>query len=166
VKCQFCSSNEATVHLTNIVENHKQELHLCSACAESQKLIKKQELNLSFILQNVLGQQLGSQNDELARLTCPGCGIKYMEFRAQGRLGCPHDYNVFHNGLIPLLRRIHRSVHHVGKVPRHGPPDPDQQAEIMDLRRRLHQAVDAEAYEEAAQLRDLLRKKEATDESG
>jgi hypothetical protein len=33
-------------------------------------------------------------------------------------------------------------------------------------RRRLQAAVDAEAYEEAARLRDLLRKKEATDESG
>ena len=28
-------------------------------------------------------------------LTCPHCGIKFMEFRAQGRLGCPHDYEVF-----------------------------------------------------------------------
>src|SRR5262249_49157258 len=28
VKCQFCS-NPATVHLTNIEDNHKQELHLC-----------------------------------------------------------------------------------------------------------------------------------------
>ena len=40
------------------------------------------------------------------------------------------------------------------------------QAEALELRRRLQRAVDGEAYEEAARLRDLLRKKEATDESG
>jgi protein arginine kinase activator len=89
-----------------------------------------------------------------------------MEFRAQGRLGCPHDYNVFRIGLIPLLQRIHRSGRHVGKSPRHGAPSEGAQAELMELRRRLHAAVEAEEYEEAARLRDLLRKKEATDESG
>src|SRR5207245_5344097 len=117
VKCQFCS-NPATVHLTDIVEGQKKELHLCHACAESKQLIKQQELNLPAILQTLIGQHVGAQTDELARLTCPACGIKYMEFRAQGRLGCPHDYAVFRLGLAPLLQRIHRSTRHVGKSPR------------------------------------------------
>jgi len=165
LKCQFCS-NPATVHLTDIVNQQKKELHLCQSCAEAQHLIKHQELNLTAILQSLIGQHLGSQTDELARLTCPACGIKYMEFRAQGRLGCPHDYGVFRNGLTPLLQRIHRSARHVGKVPARGRPDPARQAELVELRRLLQQAVEAEAYEEAARLRDLLRKNEATDESG
>jgi protein arginine kinase activator len=164
VKCQLCS-NPATVHLTDIVNFQKKELHLCQSCAESQQLFKHQELNLSTILQSLIGQHLGQQTDELARLTCPACGIKYMEFRAQGRLGCPHDYAVFRNGLTPLLQRIHRSARHVGKAPRRVVPA-QEQAALAELRRRLRQAVEAEAYEEAARLRDLLRKKEATDESG
>ena len=164
MKCQFCS-NPATVHLTDIVNNQKKELHLCQSCAEAQHLVKKEELNLPAILQSLIGQHLGAQTDELARLACPACGIKYMEFRAQGRLGCPHDYAVFRKGLLPLLERIHRQTHHVGKSPRRG-DSAGRQDELMDLRRRLRDAVDAEAYEEAARLRDLLRKKEATDESG
>jgi len=165
VKCQFCS-NPATVHLTDIVANQKKELHLCQSCAEQQQLVKHQEINLPAILQNLLGQHLGQQTDELARLTCPACGIKYMEFRAQGRLGCPHDYAVFRTGLEPLLQRIHRATRHAGKMPRRAGAAPERQAELVELRRRLQQAVDQEAYEEAARLRDLLRKKEATDESG
>ena len=35
-----------------------------------------------------------------------------IEFRADGRLGCPHDYEVFRVGLEPLLQRIHRSGRH------------------------------------------------------
>jgi protein arginine kinase activator len=89
-----------------------------------------------------------------------------MEFRAQGRLGCPHDYTVFRNGLGSLLQRIHRSTRHIGKSPRKRMPPPDRLVEIARLRRQLQSAVDAEAYEEAARIRDLLRKKEATDESG
>ncbi len=165
MKCQYCS-NPATVHMTDCVDSQKKELHLCQRCAEQHQMVKKQELNLPVIVQNLIGQHLGPHSDELARLTCPACGIKYMEFRAQGRLGCPHDYVVFRGGLAPLLQRIHRSERHVGKSPHRSVLPPEQQAERVELRRRLQLAIDREAYEEAAHIRDLLRRKEATDESG
>jgi protein arginine kinase activator len=165
VKCQLCSK-PATVHLTEIVSNQKREVHLCRECADNQQLFQPPPLNVSAILQTLIGQHLGPQTDALARLVCPTCGIRYMEFRAQGRLGCPHDYEVFRVGLEPLLQRIHRAVRHQGKAPRRGPTPPEKFAELADLRRQLQTAVEAEAYEEAARLRDLLRQKEATDESG
>jgi len=158
VKCQLCS-NPATVHLTDIVDMQKKELHLCQSCAEQHQLIKKQELNLPAILKSLIGQHIGQQTDELARLTCPACGIKYMEFRAQGRLGCPYDYVVFRDGLAPLMQRIHRSDHHVGKAPQRSVLPAEQQAKLVELRRRLQNAIDRENYEEAAHLRDMLRNK-------
>jgi len=154
------------VHLTDIVSGHKKETHLCQACAEKKQLLQKQELNLSVILQNVIGPHIGALTDDLARLTCPECGIKYMEFKAEGRLGCPHDYDVFHSALEPLLQRIHRATRHAGKQPRHRGRDASWQTGIAALRQRLQEAVQAENYEEAARLRDQLRQKEATDELG
>jgi protein arginine kinase activator len=165
VKCQFCS-NPATVHLTNIENNQKKEMHLCQGCAEQQQLLKQQELNLPAILQTLIGQHVGAWTDELSRLTCPACGVKYMEFRREGRLGCPHDYDVFRAGLEPLLHRIHRAERHTGKRPRCLEGRRERAAEIIELRRCLRTAIDQEAYEEAARLRDLLRQKDATDESG
>jgi protein arginine kinase activator len=162
VKCHACNK-PATVHLTDIVGGHKREIHLCQACAEKREILKHQELNLSAILQTVIGQQLGPMTEELGRLTCPSCGIKYMEFKAEGRLGCPQDYEVFRTALAPLLVRIHRAQRHVGKVPTHGVKSAALQAELMDLRQHLRRAVEAEAYEEAARLRDLIRQKESTD---
>ena len=159
--CQSCAK-AATVHITTIEKDgHKKVVHLCQACAEQQRLVKQQELNLPAILQSLLGQHLGPLSDELARLTCPECGIKFMEFRQEGRLCCPHDYTVFRHGLEPLLQRIHRADRHIGKVPRRGPAAAAEQAELVALRRLLREAVEAEAYEEAARLRDLLRLKEA-----
>ena len=165
MKCQSCS-NPATVHVTDIVQGEKKELHLCQACAEQQQFIKHEDLNLPAILQALIGQHVGPLTDELARLTCPACGIKYMEFRAEGRLGCPNDYDVFRAGLEPLLQRIHRAGQHVGKAPRCRRLSPAAQAELVELRGKLRLAVQAEAYEEAVRLRDLIRQKEATDESG
>jgi protein arginine kinase activator len=166
MKCQSCSS-PATVHLTEITKSgQKKEVHLCEACAEQQQLIKQQELNLPAILQTLIGQHVGPLTDELARLSCPACGIMYMEFRAEGRLGCPHDYEVFRVGLLPLLQRIHRATRHVGKAPRRRPFPAALQAELLELRKQLRAAVESESYEEAARLRDRIRQKEATDESG
>jgi protein arginine kinase activator len=165
VKCQVCGARPATVHLTDIVQAQKKELHLCEGCAEGQQLVQDKQLNLPAILQALLGQHVGPQTGELARRACPACGIRFMEFRAQGRLGCPHDYDVFRDGLEPLLRRIHRAVKHAGKAPRRGGAA-GRGAELLELRRRLRAAVDAEEFEEAARIRDLLRKREAGDEPG
>jgi protein arginine kinase activator len=165
MKCQSCSS-QATVHLTEIVSGQKKEMHLCQNCAEQQHLVKHQELNLPAILQTLIGQHIGQLTDELAKLTCPACGIKYMEFRAEGRLGCPHDYEVFRAGLAPLLQRLHRAGKHVGKSPSHGGKSTAVRVELIELRSRLRAAIDEETYEEAARLRDLIRQKEAADELG
>src|SRR5262245_17011176 len=108
MQCQDCP-NEATVHQTLLVDGQKQVTPLCEACAEKRQLVKQHELNLPAILQTLISNQLGPLTDKLARLTCPSCGIKYMEFRAEGRLGCPQDYDVFRLGLAPLLQRIHRA---------------------------------------------------------
>lgn len=158
--CQSCGK-PATVHFTNIVNGKKQELHLCQQCSEDQQLIKNQELNLSMILQTVIGQHVGATTEELSRLTCPSCGIKYMEFKAGGRLGCPNDYKVFQSALEPLLERIHRSRRHVGKIPPNATANAAIQRELMDLRLDLRKAVEREAYEEAARIRDRIRAKEA-----
>src|SRR5438128_1197197 len=39
MKCQSCP-NPATVHLTDIVDGHKKELHLCETCAEQKQFLK------------------------------------------------------------------------------------------------------------------------------
>ena len=54
MKCQSCSS-VATVHLTDIVQGTKREVHLCQECAEQQHLVTKHELDLPAILQNLIG---------------------------------------------------------------------------------------------------------------
>ena len=108
-----------------------------------------------------LEELLRKHVDELAGLTCPACGLKYGEFRSDGRLGCPHDYEVFRAGLAPLLKRIHRAGQHVGKSPRRDRQATQRHQELIGLRRQLREAVDEERYERAAQLRDLIRAKES-----
>src|SRR4051794_39368723 len=165
MKCQFCG-NPAVVHLTRLVKKQKLEIHLCQACAEKHQS-PPADLSLSAILESLIGQHVSPVAEELSRLICPTCGIKYMEFRADGRLGCPADYEVFRAGLVPILQRIHRATRHAGKAPRRrmdGPQSPG--TDLLDLRQQFRRAVEAENYERAAALRDMIRQKEASDEPG
>jgi protein arginine kinase activator len=154
--CQRCQ-DEATVHQTGTVDGTRPELHLCLACARQAGLVPEEppSLALDAVIQSLIVTNVGELVGELASLTCPDCGLKFMEFRARGRLGCPHDYRVFARGLLPLLGRAHGATRHVGKVARRRPADSDR------LRTKLRDAIAREDYELAARLRDQLRHKDA-----
>ncbi len=98
---------------------------------------------------------------DLAQLRCPDCGTTFLDFRRTGRLGCPYDYVVFRHGLIPLLDRVQRSQHHTGKRPQRAAEVIEAHSPIRALRQRLRQAVEAEDYQQAAQIRDLIRARES-----
>jgi len=172
MKCQFCG-NPSTVHLTDIVQKKKRELHLCEACAHEQGLIPEEhppQIDLKALMSLLMGmatppsaEPIGATIEDPAALTCEACGLKYGEFRAEGRLGCPKDYDAFRQHLEPLLERIHRATAHDGKAPL-AIRRKRARAELRVLRKKLTQAVKAERYEEAARIRDLIREKEALDE--
>jgi protein arginine kinase activator len=155
MKCQKCPK-AATLHITEILgEDQFEELHMCEECAhkylyEPQKSLSKGSTSPVTADE---GEETGIPGHE-----CPVCGIKFVEFRNSGRLGCPHDYQEFRDELLPLLENIHGDPpKHIGKVPRRLPQSKQTQAELVQLRKQLLQAVNKEAYEEAAQIRDRIR---------
>ncbi len=161
--CHFCGQ-PATIHYTSLIGKKKVEQHLCEGCARAKGVISEgpistAPMNLQALVQMVLGQHATA---DTSALKCPECGLKYSQFRAEGRLGCPHDYDAFGEVLRPLLDRIHRDTAHRGKVPK----ALAGRGEVAALRRMLAEAVDAERYEDAARLRDLIRQKEGADGPG
>ncbi len=159
-KCTQCSK-AATLHITEIVDGDVQEIHLCEACAQNylaapEPVISNEEAE--GFLEKIA--EFSSEEDEaieLNPLVCPNCGILFKEFRKQGRLGCPHDYVVFEEELLPLLENIHGETQHTGKYPQRAPAASQQQYELIKLRNKLRLAVEEEAYEFAATLRDEIK---------
>jgi protein arginine kinase activator len=155
--CQECR-DEATIHLTEAIDGRVREVHLCGRCARRAGLVVPQappELALDAVVQGLILAHVGELVGALARLRCPCCGLKFMEFRTDGRLGCPEDYRAFERGLLPLLRRAHGATRHVGKVPRRRLP---RACDLLRLRVELQAAVGREDYEAAARLRDQIRR--------
>jgi protein arginine kinase activator len=156
MKCQRCAKQVA-YHVTEILgEGQIDELHLCEDCAKK----------YLFQTQSKVGVSSGSATSpELdpgdavgqGQRQCPECGLKFVEFRNGGRLGCPHDYDAFREDLVPLLESVHGEAKHVGKHPRHRPRPKTAHTELATLRKKLQAAVSNEKYEEAAALRDKIK---------
>ncbi|TWT42537.1 UvrB/UvrC motif-containing protein [Botrimarina hoheduenensis] len=161
MKCQKCD-RPATFHITDLVDGKAKEVHLCEECAkEFLSPLAAEAESVVPQMAGLLAQQLavGQTAEELARLderVCPVCGISFLEFRKQGRLGCPHDYVHFAKEIEPLLVNIHGETHHVGKTPRHSGADTEHQTQLIRLRREMKEAVAKEDYERASVLRDEI----------
>src|SRR3984957_5296126 len=169
MKCQKCAK-PATFHITDIVEKGKhREFHFCDEHAR-QHLAPPDESSeppISELAKKLIigGTGIGEGPGAAAlrepspadKQVCPICQITFLEFRNSGRLGCPYDYEVFRDELMPLLENIHGETRHSGKVPRRAPRNTQQQTTLIQLRNELKRAVAAEDYESAARLRDQIK---------
>lgn len=160
MQCQICNKRAAVIHLTEITDGMRTEMHLCEHCAQQQGIAAKSHISINELLNGLLTVQptedelLGSSEREMA---CPHCGFTLHQFRKGGVLGCPHDYEVFEKSLLPLIEKAHNGrTNHCGKVPSRTPQDTKAEIERSNLRQQLQTAVQNEDYELAAKLRDQI----------
>lgn len=161
MQCQLCNKRTATIHLTEISEGQRTEMHVCEHCAAEQGIAAQSQMSINDLLSNLLAVQ--PSDEEMfgpaeQELVCPTCGFTLERLRKEGTLGCPHDYKVFEQALLPLIERAHAGKStHCGKVPTKVPKDTKKFVELAQLRRQLEDAVRDEDYELAARLRDKMK---------
>jgi len=159
--CESCGEREATVHFTEIVGNEKRVTNLCEECAR-EKAVPIQSVSLADLLSTLLSHINGDEDDAFKDLKCDACGMTYPEFRSNGRLGCPRDYQVFRKPLLQVLEQIQDGARHVGKVPPTADEGLARHNELMKLRRELDRAVMREDYQRAKVLRDRIASYQGT----
>lgn len=166
--CDICGKNPATVHLTEIIDEKMNELHLCEECAKDKSAAMESQFGLSDLLAGMVDfQKPLTKEEELVSVKCPACGLSYADFKKIGRLGCAECYNVFRKYLAPLLKRIHGSNQHIGKSPqkiKSGPRVYKKKGDLQELKDQLQQAIQQENFEEAARLRDAIKAAESKKE--
>jgi protein arginine kinase activator len=157
--CDICNKNHATIHLTEIVDNKVVETHICQDCAREKAKALNEHLHLSGFVGG-LAQNEDVRDEKEKKVVCSFCGYRYADFKMKGRLGCGHCYEAFRRQLVPLIKKIHGSIRHVGKVPHNLDQRASVDTELKEIRARLKRAIQLEEYEEAAALRDELKKLE------
>ena len=169
--CQECQQESATVHITKIINGSKTELHLCRRCAQAHDELDfsfEPQFSLHNLLGSLLGESMRGSREALgkAKVQCPSCDLTFAQFSQIGRLGCSDCFSAFDEQLAPLLRRIHGSIRHTGKVPRRSQGAVRFARELERLREEMRLAVQKEKFEEAARLRDEIKALEQTVEKG
>ena len=159
MKCSKCNQNEATVFYREIVNGKETQHHLCAACAA------KLEMDAGFFADPFGGDLLGSlfagtalkKQPQRKEKKCTLCGAAFRELAEDGKMGCPACYESFRDELVPTLKRLHGAATHRGRTPRRFAEKRSTEDKIAALEKELHAAIAAEAYEDAARLRDEIR---------
>lgn len=89
--------------------------------------------------------------------TCPQCGRRYSEFQKSGKFGCAKCYAAFRQPVTTMLRQIHGTTEHKGKIPARAGEHLQKKRRLAELKQALSKAVAREDYEEAARLHKEIK---------
>jgi protein arginine kinase activator len=170
-KCKICG-NPAAVHLTQILNNEMQNVDLCEECAAKHGLFNHGGSPLSML--SVLGEAMfGSAQRDLAAvnsLICSRCGCTPAGFKETGRLGCENCYRDLKPLIDGIIENSQKRTRHIGKRPGNfneaetseaaiSITVTPKQVDIDHLKLELERAIAEERYEDAARLRDEIKKR-------
>ena len=178
--CENCGKHEANVKYTEIINGEKKEMHLCEECSE--KLgIGNMEFKMPISFSSFLGDffdefesdTLLPELNPIKELKCDRCGLTFEEFMNTGKFGCSNCYSAFESKIDPILKNIHGANRHVGRLGKIQPiaelenkiKQPEinkntkkEKGENEKLKEELQKAIKEERYEDAAKIRDELKK--------
>ncbi len=155
--CCICKEKPATVHLTEIKGDKVQKVDLCEGCAQS-KGVKDPTFAMADLLLGLGASQEIDQSAGGAELKCSHCGFTQADFKKSGRLGCPECYTTFVEGLEGLLKSMQKGTRHAGKVPEALRRTRETADRMKSLQKKLTKAIAEENFEQAAALRDEIKR--------
>lgn len=179
--CDNCKKREANVKYSENINGRKKELNLCEMC--SQKLgIDRIDFNMPIDFSSFFGGFMEDFStpefiplfNEIKTLKCDNCGYTFDDIANVGRLGCSSCYEVFEERLDPIIRRVQGANRHVGRVGKmidekiekkvagnsrkENEKTENKTTKLDKLQEELKQAIKEERYEDAAKIRDEIKK--------
>lgn len=180
--CENCKKREANVRYSENINGVRKELHLCEECSRRLGITDKMDFRMpSFDLSNFFGsflEDFSSSSDfmpllsEVKQIKCDSCGSSFDDIINTGRYGCANCYDVFEDRMDPILKKLQGANRHNGrlgkisdnkmKFEKEENKNKSDSAEnkLQKLQDDLKQAIKEERYEDAAKIRDEIKKKE------
>ena len=176
--CQNCGKNEVTFRYTQVINGVKKELNLCDNCARELGL-KDINFNMPISFSSFLSDFFNDYSDNLLpsfmgteALSCKNCGTTFDNFINSGEFGCSNCYDIFEDRISPILKNLQGATRHVGRGYREIEPkagDVEKHVEkannkekketkLDKLQKDLQKAIKDERYEDAAKIRDEIKK--------
>ena len=181
--CDNCGKKQANVKYTENINGKVRELNLCEEC--SKKLgIGNMDFSMPIDFSSFLGgfmddlmvPEIMPMIDNLKTITCKNCGSTFENIMNTGKVGCKDCYSVFEDRLDPILKKLQGANRHVGRIGKmidnkidsqnRNKENPNKEGKKLEenklekLQKELKEAIKEERYEDAAKIRDEIKKLE------
>lgn len=185
MKCDNCGKNNANIKYLRNINGIKKEMNLCEKCSKELG-IDNEMFDMPIDFSSFLGgfwedfanQDLLPLIDPIDDVKCLGCNYTFEDIINTGKFGCPKCYETFETQIDDLLSKLHGNNRHVGRLGKHSEVKIDnnskenrsnssdakveenENSELENLKIKLKELVKEEKYEEAAKVRDQIKKLE------
>ncbi len=186
--CDNCGKRDANVKYSENINGRKKELNLCEECSKKLGITSMDfsmpidfssffgEVMEDFAMPELMSMPLFN---EIKALKCDNCGYTFEDIANTGKLGCGNCYDIFQERLDPIIRRMQGANHHVGRVGKiidnkieekmKNQTNPskennnqkertEKEVKLEKYQEELKQAIKEERYEDAAKIRDEIKK--------
>lgn len=178
--CENCGKREANVRYSENINGVKKQMNLCEECSSKLGITNDMNFNFpSFEFSNLFGSFLEDFTtsgflplmDEIKQLKCDSCGYTFDDIINNGRYGCANCYDVFDDKMEPILKKLQGANRHTGRIGKisdnkvkfeenkNSKQEKDKNKSNKEkLEEDLKKAIKEERYEDAAKIRDELKK--------
>lgn len=177
--CENCKTREANVRYSENINGVKKELHLCEECSRKLGITDNMDFRMPALeFSNLFGSFLEDFSNStdfmpylsgMKELRCDSCNSTFDDIINTGRYGCANCYDVFEDRMDPILKKLQGANRHngrLGKISNNKVKfnDIDKsnniKTELERLQDELKKAIKEERYEDAAKIRDKIKKEE------
>lgn len=174
MKCQSCGKKEATVKYYENINGDKQTLYFCVDCAKKLGFSDFSDFSIPTFsdFSNFFTPIFTTMPEFnlLEKNKCPVCGYTLDDYYNTGMLGCEECYKTFEKNLDELFYKINGKNRHIKledkkvehknrrKQKENKMEDKNNENDITKLKEKLEKLIKEEKYEEAAIVRDEIKK--------
>ena len=155
MKCQSCGKREATVRYKENINGKKQEVYLCTTCADKMGFTDFSNIFSPMFV------SIPEFFEKPVKQKCKTCGYTLDDYSKTGMFGCEDCYITFTDTLDELFMKLHGKNRHI-KLRKNKVKSKENniQKEIEELKEYIKDLIEAEKYEEAAVIRDKIKELE------
>lgn len=177
--CENCGKKEANVRYSENINGVKKEMNLCEECSKrlgvtDQIDFRMPSLDFSNFFGSFLEDFASMPNfipllEQVKDVKCESCGYTFNDIVNSGRYGCANCYDVFEDRMDPILKKLQGANRHTGRLGKISNNNikfdktsdkkvENENNEKEKLEQELKKAIKEERYEDAAKLRDEIKK--------
>lgn len=180
--CDNCKKREANVRYSENINGVRKEMNLCEECSRKLGITEKMNFEIPhFDFSNFFGSFLEDFAtpefmpllNNVKESRCESCDSTFNDIINTGRYGCPNCYDIFEDKMDPILKKLQGANRHTGRLGRvsennvkfekekeKAKTDKTPSSKLEKLQADLKLAVKEERYEDAAKIRDEIKKEE------